>query len=243
MSARLRLSGRSAALDLQAQLRPLPPIVLDALGERGQKHEKLAERFGQASSVVISTRRRLDEAERADQQAAKSAIERGVAVPKSKTPKLREQLDEAQREVDAIAELIPASARELLEAAAEVASDVAAQTELAADEAEQRAIDLLRSAQEALAASGELRLQAAWAAELHEDGFVSPWASRPARSKGALVIDDAVRRVEDDREKRIEYVEQLVHERVALNSVPIEGGFRTLDPPPTREELEAARAS
>jgi hypothetical protein len=70
MTARLKLSGRSSALDLQAQLRPLPPIVLDALGERGQKHEKLAERYGQASGVVIATRRRLDDAERADRAAA-----------------------------------------------------------------------------------------------------------------------------------------------------------------------------
>jgi RNA polymerase-binding transcription factor DksA len=80
-----------------------------------------------------------------------------LAFPKAKAPKIADELREAEREVEAISELIPTSARELLAATSEIASDVSAAASAEADEAEQRAIELLTAAGEALAASSDLR--------------------------------------------------------------------------------------
>jgi len=40
---RFRLAQRSAAMDVQQQLRPPPAAVVDALGERATKHSQLAQ--------------------------------------------------------------------------------------------------------------------------------------------------------------------------------------------------------
>lgn len=111
MTATFQLASRSTSGDVRQLLRPVPPALADAVGEPAAKHAQLTERLGKATSVVIATRRRLEDAQRADAQAAERAIASGTAMPKAKATKIADELREHEREVETITELIPTSAR------------------------------------------------------------------------------------------------------------------------------------
>ncbi len=182
---RFELAGRIAESDLRSLTRPVPPLVSEAAGEAAAAHERLAHRFGESGALVIATRAKLADVEQADAEAARKAIEQGQPIPKAKADAIRGKLHEAERELQAISELIPDKC------AAACSPSAAPHAGRVADEAEQRAVGARSSrALDALRADAArpspppaaLRNEAGWAQELH-DSRASSGRGRRRRSR------------------------------------------------------------
>ena len=232
--APLRARRTPADADLHALLRPLPSSLAAATPEAAE-HERLADRYGEANAAVIALERKLADAERGDEMAARRAVETGHEIPKAKAPAIRDKLAEAERVRSVIAEVVPESAVRLLAAATPHAGPVSEQADERATELELEALDLLATARDALASAAEVRGQGAWAARLAEEGSVRPWAHSTAPSLD-VIVRETIQRIEHERERRVERVAEREHELIAANAVPTPGGgFRVLEPPPGQE--------
>ena len=231
---RYEIGGRVPESDLRSLLRPAPPLVLEAAGEAGTKHSALAERYGQANAAAIAARAKLREAEEADQLAARQAVEKGAAIPKPKADAVRAKLEEAEREVQAISELVPASARQLLVAAAPVAGAVS-------EQASERANQLEESALESLAAVREKPSPWRTTCEPKRPGRRGSMGRGPSgrgrpRRRRALPSMRSPRRLgrsRPSRARRTERLAEIEYEKVALNALPLPG----------RRRLQAAAAA
>ena len=71
---RFELPGRQPGNDLHKRLRPIPSS-LAAVTPEAAEHERLAERYGEANAAVIALERKVAETERAEEDAARKAIE------------------------------------------------------------------------------------------------------------------------------------------------------------------------
>lgn len=234
-------SGRSATSDLQALCRPVPPLVEEAAGEIAVQHRALAERFGQTTSRLIAARRKLEDAQLEDDRAAREALVNGEPIPKPKADKARADVEQAERELRLVSELIPESARKLLAAAVEVAAGVDEQASAEADASERRALSLLADARDAFADADSLLAQAAWSAELLAgEGMIRPFAGGARASAGAIAVETSIREIEQEQQRRGERTAERDREIESLNVVRAAGPDavpRRLPPPPARADV------
>ena len=239
---RYLLPGRGPDADLRSLLRPVPPLVLDAAGEEGAKHSALAERYGEANAAAIATRAKLADAERSDEDAAREAIEKGVAIPKSKADAVRAARRKRARAPSATEPSVPESARRLLIAAAPHAATVA---ENAAERATQLRVAGARRARRRprdLRHGNNLRAEAAWSKRLAEDGIVPPWSSTTAPSAAERVVAEATQAIEEERSRRAERLAAIEREKIAANAVHTpDGDYRMLPRAPGTVEWDAAK--
>ena len=184
----------------------------------------------------------MHEVEVADLEAAQKAIRQGRPLPAPKVEQAQDELEALERELELVAELLPTSARELLAAAVEVATDVSARADEVADELELRALDTLREVEQMLVAANASRFESAWADEAATDGQVHPWRSGGAPGAGAGAIAEAARAVEAERERRAERAAEYEAEARALNVTRRGDVLVELPPPPDRESAAAESA-
>jgi hypothetical protein len=229
---------------VRSLLRPLPELLTKAAGAEGKRHAKVADRFGKVTAQVLALRRKLEAATASDEQAAKDAIIEGRETPAPSSEAIEAELKVAEEELRLVTEAVGPSAQRLLDVAAGHAEEVAAEADERAEEYEQQVLVLLGEVRELLLSASELRDQSAFASLLATEGAVVPYMHRPQLVLTA-VIDETIRQISEERERRLRRLAELEHERIAANAVPTpDGGYRVLPPPPSREErLEAERAA
>jgi hypothetical protein len=233
-------STTSGRRDLRTLLRPLPPTLGRLVGEEGADHEALATRFGEAVGRQLALRKRLEELEASDETKARAAVAAGKAVPKGQAPRIRDELEDLERELDAISELVGPSAATLLASAAPYARAAADRARAEADAHETRATELLLEAQRELELADALRSEAAWSTTLAEDGEAWAWTGhRTASGAADRAVVEALQVVERERERREEFILEREREAAAINTVRSGSGsgavVKQLPPPPGSE--------
>jgi hypothetical protein len=142
---------------------PLPSRLEATLTAKQRKeHETLVERVEGAARQIAALREAIDQAPGADRQAGREAALRGEDVPPPSEPKLRAELEEAQRQRQALEAALRQSADGLLQAAAPKAEEVAAELERELGAATEAIRARLADLGDGLAELGELFGQAAW---------------------------------------------------------------------------------
>jgi hypothetical protein len=162
---------------------PLPPRLEETLTAKQRKeHATLVERVEEAARQIAALREAIDQAPAADRQAGREAALRGEDVPPPSEPKLRAELEEAQRVREALESALRQSADRLLQTAASKAEEVAAELESELAEATEAIRARIADLDEGLAELGELYGQAAWTRALtHASGqTVSPFGRSSA---------------------------------------------------------------
>jgi hypothetical protein len=235
---RFKTLGRLPSTTIETLLRPIPSAMSAALGEQAEAHARLGTAYGEATGLVVALTRKLEAAEQADAAALREAIAAGKTIPPEKAPKLREELERAERRRQAIADEVEPSANELLAAAFEVAEPVAEACTTRAAEFEAACLAALRQALDALDAAHGETTASAWASTLAGGGQVPPFTSRRSVSDGRAAIEAALRAVTADVERRETYVAEREHEIDRLNTVQRGVGVTVrLPDPPSHEEL------
>lgn len=149
--------------------RPLPEALLATLPAKVRReHEQLVGRVEEAGREFARLRALLDGATARDREAASKAALDGQELPEPEEPKLRAQLEEAQRVRAALDAALRTSADSLLAAAAANAEKVAAELE---QQLGSRAEDVrarLADVHEAVAELAEAYAAAGWVRALAE---------------------------------------------------------------------------
>jgi predicted phage tail protein len=198
---------------------PLPQLLLARLDDAPEaaQHGAAVERYTEAQAAVARAARRVEEAERADAQSERDAVQQAKALPRAKAPKAREAVADAQRRRDAAAALLHEATRDLLDAARPFARETAdraeATTESELDGATAAIAEALRAigrAQQASAAAGWLAVFAEGTAAPWQSGVHDPFARG---TQGDLQA--ALSNLQAERERRRAWRDQLERERAA----------------------------
>jgi len=164
--------------DVDRLVRPLPGGLAELAGgsAEAQRHTKLAYRYGEARTKIVSLGAALAKAREEDDAAERGAAEAGRRAPRPKAPKLEEELGAARRELEVLEGLIEESAAALL--AASLASLPAAreQAREAQEAALEEAASLLLAAGASFDRADAAAAESAWLALLAERGHLAPYA-------------------------------------------------------------------
>jgi hypothetical protein len=202
---------------------PLPQELWATLPAKQRKdHEALVARVEEAGRESSRLRQKLDQAAGRDRAAASKAALAGQELPESSEPKLRAQIEEAQRVGVALADALRTSADRLLAAAAANADEVAGglERQLADRAADVRA--RLADLREGIAELAELYTAAGWTrflAEADEQARLSPYPARRSAMFTATLgeITTAERALEHElaaaEERRRQARDQREHQR------------------------------
>ena len=222
-------------------VRVIPPTLAELVAKNpaAKQHETVAAAYSDGRTKVASLVAQHEQALVDDEREERAAIVAARAAKAPKAPKIADELERARRQLDAAGDLLIETSRELLAASASHVRQALAE----ATESEERLLDdadaHLAAAIAAFEQAGRAAAERNWLAQLSERGEVAPFEGARGTPYNAYRETKGARdRLTYDREKRARLVDELAHEREALDSVHVAGVARKLKPPPGVEVWE-----
>jgi hypothetical protein len=219
--------GRGGGAD--EVVRPIAPTLvrLAAETEQAKRHEALATRYGEARTKLVALGTKLEEARRVDLAEERAAAEAGRKAKPAKAEKVEQELDEARRELEVLAELIEESPVALLAAVVPFLPQADEQARAAVEGALTEAHDALLAARSRFDEAATLAAESGWIASLRRDGTVAPWkAVRGADPTplAASAVRQALAAFDEDRRRTAEHIEKAAREREVDEKLKLPAG-------------------
>ena len=221
----------------------LPPVLLEQLGAKHkarQEHQRVAERYGELRAALPLAQAALKRAQDEEGAALRSAMKAG----RREAGKATNAVAEAEQVLEKVAGELREAEVALDETSAALLSASTEHVRAAGEEAERRetaALDLaeqrIAEAIEVLGTAGQLAAERTWLSRFAATGEVSPFGrSSAGRHASVAEVEQALARLRESRQRRLERVAEAEHEELALNVTGAAGSaLRRLPLPPGTE--------